>query len=105
MYILEECGFYKFDDTQFGFVQGRGTNMAISITQGVITYTVKRGNPVFACSLDAEGAFDAMPFQVIFHKAADVLSDGPWHVLYFWCKDMFPYDGTAAWETYFIVFY
>ncbi len=76
MYILEECGYYDFEDTQFGLVQGRGTNMAISLTQDVITYNVKRGNPVFACSLDAEGAFDAIPFGVLFHKAADVLSDG-----------------------------
>ncbi len=53
-----------------------GTNKAISLTQDVITYNVKRGNPVFACSLDAEGAFDAIPFEVLFHKAAGVLSEG-----------------------------
>ncbi len=50
MYIVEECGYHDFEDTQFEFVQGRGTNMAISLTQDVITYNVKRGNSVFACS-------------------------------------------------------
>ncbi len=62
--------YYDFEDTQFGFVQGRGTNMAISLTQDVIAYNVTRVNPVFACSLDAEDAFDAMPFGVLFRKAA-----------------------------------
>ena len=28
MYILEVCGYYDFEDTQVGFVQGSGTNMA-----------------------------------------------------------------------------
>ncbi len=44
--------------------------MAISLTQDVIAYNVTRVNPVFACSLDAEDAFDAMPFGVLFRKAA-----------------------------------
>ena len=51
------------------------------INTGCITYTLKRGNPVFACSLDAERAFDDIPFGVLFYKAAGVLSDGSWRVL------------------------
>ncbi len=31
MYIVEECAYHDFEDTQVGFVQGRGTNMAISL--------------------------------------------------------------------------
>ena len=71
------------------FVQGRGTNMAISLTQDLIIYNVNRGNPVFACSSDTEGAFDAIPFGVLFYKAADELSDGPWRVLYSWYNDIY----------------
>ena len=63
--------------------------MAMSLTQDIITYNVKRGNPVFACSSDAEGAFDAISFGVQFNKAAVVLSDGSWRVLYSWYNDLY----------------
>ena len=63
--------------------------MAISLTKDVLTYNVKRGNHVFACSLDTEGVFDAIPFRVLFHKAADVLSVGSWRVLYSWYNDIY----------------
>jgi hypothetical protein len=46
---------------QFSFVDSRGTNMAVSLTHGVIKYCVSRDIPVFACSLDAEGAYDVTP--------------------------------------------
>ncbi len=36
-----------------------------------------------------EGAFDAISFGVLFHKAAGVLSDGSWHVLFSWCNDIY----------------
>ena len=86
MFILEECNFHDFHDSQFGFVQGRGTNMAISLTHDVISYNVKRGSPIFACSLDAEGAFDAIPHYILFDKAINVIPDPCWRVLYFWYK-------------------
>ena len=86
MFILEECNFHDFHDSQFGFVQGRGTNMAISLTHDVICYDVKRGSPIFACSLDAEGAFDAIPLGILFDKAINVIPDPCWRVLYFWYK-------------------
>ena len=40
MYTLDECGCHDFEDAQFGFVPGRGTNMAISVTRDVISYCV-----------------------------------------------------------------
>ena len=84
MYILEESGCHEFHDSQFGFISGRGTNMAASFTHDVISYNVNRGTPIFACSLDAEGAFDAIPHDIIFDKALDVVPDPSWRVLYHW---------------------
>ena len=49
--------------------------MAASLTHDVINYFVSHGSPVYACSLDAEGAFDALPHPVIFYKAIDVIPD------------------------------
>ena len=68
MYTLEECGCHDFEDAQFGFVPGRGTNMA-TVTRDVISYCVKRGSPIFACCLDAEAAFDAIPHSTLFDKS------------------------------------
>lgn len=85
IYVLEECGYHDFDDSQFGFVPGRGTNMAISVTRDVISYCVKRGSPIFACSLDA---FDAIPHSVLFDKCIDILSDVCWRLLYFWYRKL-----------------
>lgn len=39
-------------------------------------------------SLDVEGAFDAIPHSVLFHKASDALSDHSWLVLYRWYSCM-----------------
>ena len=36
MFILEECNFHDFNDSQFCFVQGRGTNMSISLIHDII---------------------------------------------------------------------
>jgi hypothetical protein len=65
MFILEECEYHDISDSQFGLVPGRGTHMAISLTRDVISYNVKRGSPIFACSLDAEGAVDAI--QIVYY--------------------------------------
>ena len=50
----------------YRFVAGRGMNMATSLANGVIQYYTKRGSPVYTCSLDAEGAFDAVPHAILF---------------------------------------
>ena len=75
VYILEVCGHHDFSDLQFGFITGRGTNMAVSLVNDVISYCTERGSPVYTCSLDAQGAFDAIPHAVLFQKAMDVLPD------------------------------
>ena len=66
LYILDVAGYHEFNDLKFGFLAGRGTNMATSLANDVIQYCTKRGSPVYTCSLDAEGAFDAVPHAILF---------------------------------------
>ena len=68
------CGHYAFNDLQFGFISGRGTNMAVSLVNDVISYCTERGSPVYTCSLDAQEAFDAIPHPVLFRKAIYVFN-------------------------------
>ena len=84
MYILEECNGFSYSDYQFGFVHGRGTNTAISLAHDVIAYCNHNNSPVFACSLDAEGAFDGIPHPIIFMKLIDVMPDVCWKFMYYW---------------------
>ena len=55
VYILEVCGHHDFNDLQFGFISGRGTNMAVSLVNYVIS--------------------------ILFRKAMDVLSDHFWMII------------------------
>ena len=86
VYILEVCGHHDFSDLQFGFITGRGTNMAVSLVNDVISYCTERGSPVYTCSLDAQGAFDAIPHAVLFRKAMDVLPDHCWMIIVNWYR-------------------
>ena len=47
-----------------------------------------RGSVVYSCSLDAEGAFDAIPHCVLFDKAQSVLPTYCWFVMYEWYSDL-----------------
>ena len=82
--MLDDASSHVFHDLQYGFVEGRGTKMAITTTQDVITYCNSRGSAVFACALDAERAFDGVPSCVLLYKAMDVLADIWWRLLYVW---------------------
>ena len=64
------------------FVNGRGTDMATALLHDVIAYSTTHGNVVYSCSLDAEGAFDAIPHCILFHKAQSVLPSYFWFVMY-----------------------
>lgn len=79
---------HRFDPSQFGFVPHRGTTTAISLAHDVSQYCVSRGSAVYLCSLDAEGAFDAIPFAVLFSKAAESMSDCCWRLMYAWYSSM-----------------
>ena len=50
LYVLQEAGTQSFSDLQFGFVKGRGTNMAVSLSNDVIQYYSKKGSTVFSLS-------------------------------------------------------
>ena len=39
LYVLEECSSHEFSDLQFGFVKGRGTEMATTLLHDVIDYS------------------------------------------------------------------
>jgi hypothetical protein len=88
-YILECSGHHVFSDTQFGFVQGRGTCMAVSLSNDVINYCIKHGSPVYTCSLDAQGAFDEVPHEILFMKANNIVPDHCWTLLVSWYQSMY----------------
>ena len=75
---------HSFSDSQYGFVSGRDTKMAIASTVDVITYCNTRGSAVYACTLDAEKAFDAIPHCVLLSKVYNVIHDNFWRLLYTW---------------------
>ena len=65
-----------------------GTNTATSLLNDVISYVTTCGIAVYTCSLDAEGTFDAIPHPVIFSKAAKVLPENCWRIMYGWYSDI-----------------
>ena len=75
---------HEFHGLQFGFVEERGTDMAVSLTHDVIAVCVSKGSPVYTCSLDAEGAFDALPHSILLRKAEGVIPDDLWAMLANW---------------------
>ena len=54
----------------------------------MFSYCTKRGSPVYTCSLDAEGAFDAVPHSVLFKKALNVIPDHCWRVIVHWYRSI-----------------
>ena len=84
LYLLDVSGHHDLSDLQFGFVKGRSTMMAASLANDVISYCNKRGSPVYTCSLDAEGAFDAVPHDILFYKVIGVIPDHCWLMLVRW---------------------
>ena len=81
IYILEESGVHEFHDLQFGCIENRGTCMASALAHDVIQYCVKRGSTVFTCALDAEGAFDTIPHDILFYKSINILQDQCWRLI------------------------
>ena len=57
---------WNFSDVQFGFIEGRGTNIAALLAEDVTNYCVSRGSPILLCSLDVERAFDGLPHVILF---------------------------------------
>jgi hypothetical protein len=88
MFILDERSDFTFNDFQFGFIKGRGTNTAIGLAHDVASYCNFKGSPIFMCGLDAEGAYDAIPHTVLFEKCKDIIPDISWRLLYNWYSEM-----------------
>ena len=97
-YILEESSNYTMHPCQFGFVQHRGTTTAFSLAHDVAAHCSAAGSSTYLCSLDAEGAFDTIPHPVHFSKAAGVIPDHCWRVLYKWYTNM---SVTICWNKQF----
>ena len=81
IHMLAECGEHEFPDLLFGFVLGRGTTMAAGLDHDVIEYCTRRGSAVYACSLDAEAAFDGTPHSIMFKKTLGIVHDTYWRIL------------------------
>ena len=88
MYILEESSDHKVSDSQFGFVSGRGTEIATALVNDLISYANVRGSTIYTCSLDSEGAFNVIPHCVLFKKTSEVLPDYCWHLMVNWYKKL-----------------
>lgn len=84
MHILEQCSFHRFNDLQFGFIEGLGTDIAATLAHDVISYCNFQNSPVYVCSLDAEGAFDCIPHPILFRKCYGVVPDPLWRLLVHW---------------------
>ena len=88
LHVLDKISNCNYSPYQFGFVPRRGTNMATSLLHDVTTYCNFAGSSVFLCSLDAEGAFDCIPHEVLFDSAMSSLPDNEWKVLYYWYTNL-----------------
>lgn len=90
-YILDQCVDHSYSKYQFGYIPNRGTDMATVLAHDVSAWCVSSGSPVYMCSLDAAGAFDAIPHSVLFRRAMGVIPDRCWQVLYYWYSNMYVY--------------
>ena len=88
LHFLKKCDQYKFNSCQYGFISGRNTSMCSSVLHDVSTYCTAIGSSVYMCSLDAQGAFGAIPIPVLLHGTMNVLPDSCWQTLYYWYHNM-----------------
>ena len=70
-YILEKCKSHVFSENQFGFIPNRSTMMAAALAHDVAAYSVASDSTLFFCSLDAQGAFDALPHPSYSRKLSE----------------------------------
>ena len=93
-FILDLCTEYSCSKFQFGFVSKRSTAMATSFAPFTMFQLLTIGNdksrnivndsPAFYCSLDPEGAFDAIPFPILFDSASHVLPVRVLDCMFYW---------------------
>ena len=54
----------------------------------MVSHCNSQGSCVYACSLDAEGAFDNIPHAVLFMRAMNIIPDPCWKILVNWYSNL-----------------
>ena len=75
-------------DNQYGFRDGRGTGMACSLLNDVITHCKYQKSTLFVASLDAEKCFDSICHISLFVKLIDVIPVYEWLFLHEWYSQL-----------------
>ena len=68
IYVLKESNIHEYHELQFGFIHGKGTDIATVLLNAVSAYFNACGRAEYTCSLDSEEIFDAISHSVVFHK-------------------------------------
>ena len=84
-------------DSQFGFKQAHGTEMAIFALKQIVDFYHNQDTPVYMCFLDAKNAFDRVNHWTLAKKQLD--RNVPLHIAKFLsfdieCKSLW-YDGVT----------
>jgi len=87
LYVLDTTTFNPHPN-MFGFVEQRGTEMAISLTHDIIHTVRSQGSTVYMCSLDAQAAFDGISHSILFDKAIHHFSERAWALMYMWYSNI-----------------
>ena len=66
-------------DSQFGFKQAHGTEMAIFVLKQTVDFYHNRDTPVYMCFLDAKKEFDGVNHLMLAKKLLD--RNAPYHIV------------------------
>ena len=75
-------------NTQFGFQKRKGTVMACSFLNDIITFSRSKNTTLFLCSLDAEKCFDRIWVDGLFYKLHQQIPLNHWLFLLKWYKQL-----------------
>ena len=93
--IFEKCianiiePYFKFSDSQYGFVNNGGCGKALFIFRHVVNYFRDLGSNVYCCSLEITKAFVVINHQALLNAMKDIEMTGCIIVKIFvnwWCK-------------------
>jgi len=87
-YLNDSFVDYEYSPYSFGFIPSRGTDLAVNLVHDVCAYMNANDSPVYLCSLDAEGAFDYIPHDILFYKAMDKVPYLSWRLIFYWYKNI-----------------
>ena len=87
LYINDTSNFEP-DDSMYGYVAGRGPEMAVALANDVCQYLLQNGSNAYLCSLDAQGAFDNISHCVLFSRTYYELDVACWATLYNWYQNL-----------------